>query len=93
MSWYRIAQQVLPITIVSYSPNIGELGISFNGKKTYIYPNVSPFLYERIDKLLRVKNYKEVSKILRNISPKKEEETSADKDEMLDELYERGLLS
>jgi len=93
MNWYRTAQQVAPIAIISYFPNIGELGISFNGGKKYAYPNISPFLYDRINVLLRVKNYKKVSEILRNISPKKEEETSVDRDEMLDELYEKGLLS
>ena len=91
MSWYKKAQQVVPISIVSYFPNIGELGISFNGGKTYVYPDVSPFLYERIDTLLRVKNYREVSKILKNIS-KKEEKTPEDSDEMVDELYDRGDL-
>ncbi len=91
MNWYKKSQQVVPIAIVSYFPNIGELGISFNGGKKYVYPDISPFLYERIDILLRVKNYREVSKILRNISTKKEE-TQEDKDEMLDELYDRGYL-
>jgi len=93
MNWYKIAQQVLPISIVSYSPNIGELGISFNGGKKYIYLDVSPFLHDKINTLLRVKNYKKVNEILRNISVKKEEETPADKGEMLNELYEEGLLS
>lgn len=96
MNWYRIAQQVAPISVVSYFPSIGELGISFKGSRTYIYPNVSPFLYDRINVLLRVKNHREVSKILRNLSVKKEEvpeETQQDRDEMLDEVYERGFLS
>lgn len=93
MNWYRTAQQVTPIAIVSYFPNIGELGISFNGGKKYVYPNVSPYLYDRINVLLRVKNHREVSKILRNLSPKKEEETQEDRDEMLNELYDGGLLS
>ncbi len=93
MNWYRTAQQIAPIAIVSYFPNIGELGISFNGGKKYVYLDISPFLYDRMNVLLRVKNYREVSKILRNLSPKKEEETPADRDEMYDELVGKGLLS
>ena len=43
MNWYKIAQQPAPIAITSYSTPIGELGISFNGGKRYIYYDVSPF--------------------------------------------------
>ena len=70
MNWFKQTQQAPPIAIVSYIPEYGELGISFRGSKKYVYSDVSPFLYEKINILLRVKNYKEVQKILKNLSAK-----------------------
>ncbi len=90
-SWYKRAQKIVPISIVSYFPNIGELGISFNRGKTYIYPDVSPFLYDRINTLLRVKNYKEVNKILKNISENNKNNEKEDREEILNDLYDREI--
>ena len=92
MNWYKKAQQNIPIRIISYIPQHGELGISFNRGKKYIYPNVTPFTYSRIQTLLKVKNYREVQKILKNLSINRPD-TKEEKQEMLDELYEEGLLS
>jgi hypothetical protein len=78
MNWYKIAQTSdipppPPIRVVSYFPKIqeGELGISFNGGKKYVYPKVPNPLHERIERLLGKKNYKAVEKILRNLTPNK----------------------
>ena len=50
MNWYKTAQQPpTPIAIVSYN-SYGELGISFNGGKKYVYPDVSPFYKEKIER-------------------------------------------
>ena len=92
MNWYKTAQQYAPIAIISYIPGYGELGISFNGGKKYIYPKVNPPLYNKIENLLKFKNYKKVQQILKNISdnrPDSEEE----KQQMLDQLYDEGYLS
>ena len=91
-NWYKKAQQNIPIQIVSYIPEHEELGISFNSGKKYIYPNVTPFTYNRIQTLLKVKNYRAVQKILKNLSNNRPD-TKEEKNEMLDELYNRGLLS
>ena len=91
MNWYKIAQQFAPIAITSYS-KIGELGISFNGGKKYIYYNVSPFDYDKIRALLRVKNYREVQKILKNLS-KNRHDTEEEKQQMLQQLYDEGYLN
>lgn len=71
MNWYKIAYTPEPISIVSYN-SYNELGISFNGGKKYIYPNVSPFFYEKIKKLLKRKNYSTVAKILKSFAVNKE---------------------
>ena len=91
MNWYKKAQNIKPISITSYT-HIGELGISFSGGKTYIYPDVSPFLYEKISTLLRVKNFREVSKILRRISENSKNNEEKEREEILNDLYERGIL-
>jgi hypothetical protein len=69
MNWYKRAQTFTPapITIVSYN-SYGELGISFNGGKKYVYPNVSPYIYDNIKKLLKYKNYKKVQEMLQQLS-------------------------
>ena len=90
MSWYKTAQQILPITIVSYN-NLDELGISFSGGKTYIYPNVSPFYHNKIQTLLRVKNYREVQKILKSLSANRPD-TENERKQMLNQLYDEGHL-
>lgn len=90
MNWYKIAQQqYAPIAIVSYFK--GDLGIVFNGGKKYTYEKINPDDYANLDRLLKHKNYKAAQEILRNWSPKKEE-TEEDRQEMLNELYERGVL-
>ncbi len=91
MNWYKKSQEIKPIAIILYN-QIGELGISFSGGKTYIYPGVSPFLYEKISILLRVKNYREVSKILRRISENSKKDEEKEREEILNDLYERGIL-
>ena len=92
-NWYKNIKisQNIPISIVSYSPQTAELGISFNGGQKYVYPKVSPFVYNKIETLLRVKNYSKVQEVLKNLSANKPE-TQEDKDEMLNELYDRGIL-
>jgi hypothetical protein len=70
MNWYKLAQYA-PIAIVSYN-SYGELGISFNGGQKYTYPNVNPFLYEKIRNALRNKNYKAVAALLKRLSGKNE---------------------
>ena len=87
MNWYKIAQEYAPIGIVSYFS--GDLEISFNGGKKYTYENVPPVLYDRLDGLLRKGNYSAAQKILQNLSSKNDE-TEEDKQEMLNELYERA---
>jgi len=74
VNWYKICQQYRPAPIVITSYNqAGELGISFNGGPTYTYYNVSPYWEERIRKLLRYRNYKEVNKVLKNFSDKEKQ--------------------
>ena len=85
------AQQIPPISIISYD-NYEDLTISFNGGKKYIYPNVTPDDYNYIRKLLRVKNYKKVQEILKNISANRPD-TEEDKQQMLNQLYNEGHLT
>ena len=91
MNWFKTAQQYPPIAIVSYTKDYGELGISFNGGKKYVYENINPMDYNRIDTLLRHRNYSAAQKLLQSWSQKKKE-TEEDRQGMLDELYERGIL-
>ena len=91
MNWHKRAQKIAPISIISYIPSYEELGISFNGGKKYIYPNVNPFIYNQIRNLLKVKNYRKVQEILKNLSVK-QKETNEDKKQMLDQLYDEGHL-
>lgn len=91
MNWYKKAQEFPPIAITSYD-SYGNLGITFNGGKKYVYPDVSPYYYDYIKKFLKVKNYKKVQEILKNLSlssPTSEE----DKQVMLDQLYDEGYLT
>lgn len=68
MNWYKQAKYDFPpISILSYD-GYGDLSISFNGGKKYVYPDVSPFYKDKIDFLLRKKNYKAVDVLLRNLS-------------------------
>ena len=54
---------------------------------------MSPYLYDHIEKLLNKRNYREVQKILKELPPKKmEPETKEEQQEILDDLYERGLM-
>jgi len=91
MNWYKIAQQPAPIAIISYFASIGELGISFNGGKKYVYQDVSPFHYNKIMTLLRVKNYRAVQAILKNLSINRPD-TEKEKQQMLQQLYDEGYL-
>ena len=84
MNWFKKAQQTPPIAIVSYDHD-GNLGISFNGRKKYSYPDISQFYYNKIQTLLRVKNYKEVQKMLKNLSANRPH-TEEEKQQMLSEL-------
>ncbi len=101
MNWYKkTAQEHDPIVITSYSSEIGELGISFNGGKTYRYLDVNPFTYMKIYKLLKVKNYKTVNKILKNISEGNKRKqltqrgyTEREEQEMINELINKGILN
>ncbi len=65
---FKQSQQYAPIAIVSYIPEYAELGISFNGRKKYVYPGVSPYIYEQIRNLLKYKNYRKVQEMLKNLS-------------------------
>jgi hypothetical protein len=85
MNWFKKAQfNHAPIAIVSYN-SYGELGISFNGGKKYIYPDVSPFYKEKIEKLLKFKNYKAAQKLLSNLSTNRSD-SEEEKQQMLSEL-------
>jgi len=90
LNWYKKAQNNTNPIVITFYNSYGELGVSFNGGKTYIYLNVNPYVYDKIKRLLRNKNYREVNKILKNISGKGKEEDN--RKEILDELYERGIL-
>ena len=101
MNWYKkvqltnkikLSQTNIPIDIYSYNETHGELKILFNDKGPYTYHNVNPFIYNKIKYLLSKRNYSTASKILRNIS-KNTPHTEEEKNEMLNELYERGILN
>jgi len=97
MNWFKQAQQYTPITIVSYIPSYEELGISFNGGKKYVYPNVTPFIHNEIKRLLKYKNYNKVQKILKNLSANNPKNQEEDKDAIMNELFggekeDRGLF-
>lgn len=84
MNWYKTAQQPpTPIAIVSYN-SYGELGISFNGGKKYVYPDVSPFYKEKIERFLKFKNYKAVQDLLKRLSANRSD--TEEKAQMLSEL-------
>jgi len=69
MNWYEYSQKVAPIQIIHYNRQYGELGIMFTDSgKQYVYPKVSPFLYNKIRNLLGHMNFSEVGKILQNLS-------------------------
>ena len=91
MNWFKQAQTYPPIAIVSYFPSYGELGISFNGGKKYTYYDINPDNHAYLKSLLKNKNYEVAESILRSWG-KQNEETEEDKQEILNELYERGIL-
>ena len=66
MNWFKDSQLVRPIAITFYN-SYGELGISFNGSKTYTYPNVPPPLYKKIQYLLKERNYPSAYRILQTL--------------------------
>jgi len=93
MNWYKKAQQrIYPIMIAFYNHSTGDLGVSYNGGKTYVYPNISPYQKEYLEKLLGVKNYSTVSKFLKGITPKGNNVEQHDKNETMEELHNRGIL-
>lgn len=96
MNWYKTAQYqpVVPIMISSYSYAYNTLKVLYRGKGPYEYPGVSPFIYNKIQNLLRYRNYKAAKQILDKLSSQKNPQghTDEEKREMLDELYERGFL-
>ena len=73
MSWYKrnkIASSD-PVSYIQYNPdNTGwDMFVTFKkANKTYRYRNVSPFIYESIERLRNHKNYSQVSKILLRLS-------------------------
>ena len=90
MNWYKISQQQFaPIAIVSYFGD--ELGISFNGGKKYVYDNINQDNHDDLEFLLKKHNYRAAEEKIRSWRPK-QEETEEDRQEMLNELYERGIL-
>lgn len=96
MSWFKKCQYnpVVPIQISSYNYTYNLLKVLYRGQGPYEYPNVSPFIYNKIANLLRYRNYRAAKKILDNLSPvkNKNDYTEEEKNQMLDELYERGFL-
>ena len=90
MNWYKKAQQIPPIAILSYN-SYGDLAVSFNGGKRYVYPDVTPDDYNYMKNLLKVKNYKKVQEILKNMSANRPE-TEEDKQQMLNQLCDEGEL-
>ncbi len=99
MNWYKKTQNYAPIAITSYFPGTGELGISFNGGKTYKYQDINSRTYDEIYKLLKVKNYKTVNSMLRTISEKNKKKqltqrgyTAQEEEEMTNELINEGIL-
>ena len=71
MNWFKGSQQVPPIAprpiAITFYNNRGEMGISFNGSKTYTYPNVPPPLYGKVKLLLGKKNYSAAYRILQSL--------------------------
>ena len=86
MNWYKKSQndKPAPINITSYRDTYEELGISFNGSKTYHYPHVNKHIYREIAFLLSKKNYRAVEKKLKDILQK-----NKDKDAELKVRYPR----
>ncbi len=91
MNWFKQAQEYPPIAIVSYD-SYGDLEVSFNGGKKYIYPDVNPYTYKQIQKLIKFKNYTKVQEMLKNLSANKPD-PEEDKGQMLDQLYDEGYLT
>ena len=96
MNWFRLAQYnpIVPIIISSYDYTYNILRVLYRGQGPYEYPDVSPHIYNKIQNLLRYRNYSAAKKILDRLSSSKvpEKETEEEKQEMLNELYERGFL-
>ena len=76
MNWYKKSQNPEPIEITVNNDTYNELGISFNGSKTYYYPNVNKQTRNYISFLLSRKNYKAVEKKLREILEKNKAEAA-----------------
>jgi len=85
MNWYKKAQSI-PIRITSYNVSYNQLGISFNEGPTYIYYKVNPYWYDKINKLLGHKNYKQVEKILRVFGKYAPQKQDPDKPDLSDKI-------
>jgi hypothetical protein len=94
-NWYKESQQI-PIQILSYMEQTGELKILFPAGKIYTYYDINPYDYDKLYLLLKKRNYKAAEKLLRSLSEKykkNKDYTKEEKDEFLNELYEEGYLS
>lgn len=91
MNWYKIAQLRAPIAITSYNETYNQLGISFAGSKTYTYENIVPDDHNYLESLLKNRNYPKAQEVLESWRTKRQE-TEEDRQEMLTELYDRGVL-
>lgn len=86
--------QSFQIQISSYNQTDNELNVLFNGRGPYTYPNVSPFAYKKIETFLKYKNHRKAKQFLDNlVKSRREQHTDAEKQEMLDQLYNEGHLS
>lgn len=96
MNWFKMSQYnpVVPMQISSYDYTYNRLYVLFRGKGPYMYPNVSPFIYNKITTLLRHRNYSSVKAILDKLSLTKNppDHSKEEKEDMLNQLYEEGYL-
>jgi hypothetical protein len=97
MNWYKTAQK-LNIQFVSHN-SLGDMKVYINGKP-YVYYDVSPFWAEKIRWMIGNVPHGKVMEKLKEFSNNKEYQkrkfapplTKEEQDQILDELYERGLM-
>jgi hypothetical protein len=98
MSWYKIAKLVLDF--LSYD-SYGNFNVSINGKK-YTYYNVSPFFAEKYKWMIE-NSPRSHGKVLEGLKKFRDTEkhnqlnppvddTNEEKQQMLEELYDKGYL-
>lgn len=102
MNWFKQSQSIPPIRITGwriYKPEtIGTMSVSFNGGASYPYENISPREYAYVDNLLKHRNYSAASKQLRIYADRNKQQeqtieyTPGEKQQMLDELEQDGLI-